>query len=84
MIARIPDKKNHSVKEWLNFILDKLNAMVELVGPITEKNYPKKTCPCWSIARIDLHSEHLNLPALVVLSRFEQTGQLKIFGKTLS
>ena len=46
--------------------------------------YPKKTAPCWSIARIDLHSEQRNRPLLVALRRFEQTGQLKIFGKTLS
>lgn len=45
MIARNSDKKNHSVKEWLNFILDKLNAMVELVETITEKIIPRKLVP---------------------------------------
>ena len=48
------------------------------------KLYPRKTCPCWSIARIDLHSEQRNRPAFVALSLFEQTGQPKIFGKGVS
>lgn len=44
--------------------------------------YPTRTFPCSSTARIDLHSEQRNRPGLVVLSRFEQTGQLKIMGNT--
>lgn len=53
-------------------------------GEFFEVPYPKKTEPCWSMARIDLHSEQRNRPLLVALSLFEQTGQLKILGNTLS
>ena len=36
------------------------------------------------MAKIVLHSEHLNRPDFVAFKRLEQTGQEKIFGKTSS